>query len=202
MAKSRFVRNIDGQEIDFEKDDLLEKQTYESANLIRRLCAYIIDIVLMIALWYIFIQFIFNFFGPIDSFVENFNPTDEDLLDLLRYNEFVELFWSLILNLYLTWILVHLVYFTLIPAIIGDGRTVGKMLAGIGVVHLETLEEITPTRLMLREFVGRLLLENFLILPIIASMIVSFVRKDGRSIHDLVAKTIVIKLDLYRLEDA
>lgn len=202
MPERRFVRNIDGQEIDFEKDDLLEKLTFESANLIRRLCAYAIDLILIIAIWYIFVQFIFNFFGPIDSFVENFIPTEDALVDLLKYNEFVDLFWKLILNLYLTAILVHLVYFTLIPAILGDGRTVGKLLAGIGVVHLETLEELSPTRLMFREFVGRLLIQHVFILPIIASMIVSIVRKDGRGIHDLVAKTIVIKLDLYRIEEA
>lgn len=201
MPERRFVRNIDGQEIDFEKDDLLEKLTYESANLIRRLCAYVIDVILMIAIWYIVVQYILNIFGPIDAFVETFNPTDENLVDLLKYNEFVNLFWRLLLNLYLTWLSIHLLYFTITPAILGDGRTIGKMLAGIGVVHLESLEEITPTRLILREFVGRLLIENLFILPMIATMIVSVFRKDGRSIHDLISKTIVIKLDLYRLEN-
>lgn len=201
MPERRFVRNIDGQEIDFEKDDLLEKLTYESANLIRRLCAYVIDVILMIAIWYIVVQYILNIFGPIDAFVETFNPTDENLVDLLKYNEFVNLFWRWLLNLYLTWLSIHLLYFTITPAILGDGRTIGKMLAGIGVVHLESLEEITPTRLILREFVGRLLIENLFILPMIATMIVSVFRKDGRSIHDLISKTIVIKLDLYRLEN-
>lgn len=202
MAKSRFVRNIDGQEIDFEKDDLLEKQTYESANLIRRLCAYAIDVVLMISIWYIFIEFVFNLFGPIDAFVTSFDPSEQDLEDLVKYTQFVELFWRLIFHLYLTWISANLIYFTVVPAILGDGRTVGKMLAGIGVVHVDTLVETTPTRLMLREFVGRTLLEHVLIIPSIASIILAIVRDDGRTLHDLIAKTVVIKLDLYRLEDA
>lgn len=202
MAEHRFVRNFDGEEIDFEKDDLLEKQTYESANLIRRICAYAIDLAIMISIWFIFIEFVFNFFGPIDQFVKNFNPSDTDLTDLIMYEEFVELFWRLVLNLYLTWLLVQLVYYTIVPALIGEGRSVGKMLAGIGVVHLETLEELSPSRLMLREFVGRLLLENLLIVPIVASCLVSFFRDDGRTIHDLISKSVVIKLDLYRLEDA
>lgn len=201
MAKSRFVRNIDGQEIDFEKDDLLEKQTYESANLIRRLCAYAIDVVLMICIWYIFIEFVFNLFGPIDAFVQSFDPSDQNLEDLIQYTQFVELFWRLIFHLFLTWIGVNLVYFTLVPAIIGDGRTVGKMLAGIGVVHLETLEEVSPTRLILREFVGRTLIEHVFIIPTLVSIIFAVVRDDGKMIHDLIAKTVVIKLDLYRLED-
>src|SRR5690554_7129343 len=78
----------------------------------------------------------------------------------------VDLFWKLMLNIYLTWIVTILIYYTLVPAIIGKGRTLGKLLAGIGTVDLNTLDEVSPSKLILREFVGRVLIEYILIIPL------------------------------------
>lgn len=191
--------NIDGELIDLEQDDLASKLVFETATFRRRFMAYLIDIVLVISICFIGIA-IFKVFKDIDHFMEVFEATDSDLTDILKYKELRDLFWKLMFNIYLIWLGSNLLYFTLVPAIIGDGRTIGKMLAGIGVVDLATLEEISPSRLMLREFIGRTLIENVLIIPFIVSIIISFVREDSRSLHDLIAKTVVIRFDLYKLK--
>ena len=97
-------------------------------------------------------------------------------------------------------IFAKLAYYTFVPAIIGDGKTLGKLICGIGVVNVKTLNEITPTRLILREFVGGILVETLLIVPVIVSGIIAMVRDDSRCLHDLIAGTVVIKTDLYNLD--
>ncbi|NLH54225.1 MAG: RDD family protein, partial [Acholeplasmataceae bacterium] len=64
-------------------------------------------------------------------------------------------------------------------------------------VNRSNLEEASASRLIFREFVGRGLLETMLILPHIASMFLVLFRKDSRSLHDLLAGTVVIKFDLH-----
>lgn len=198
--EKKIIRNIDGEEIDFYKDDLKEKLTFETAGFARRLFAYLLDFILIIAIWFIFSMFVFDFFKEVDEFITNFPATDEALQDPENFRIFSELMWKLVLNLILTYLAVQLVYFTLVPALLGDGRTLGKMLAGIGVIDIRTVNEVSPSRLFLREFLCRTLLETLLILPGIVSFIIALVRDDSRSLHDLLSKTAVIKLDLYNLE--
>lgn len=192
----KVTRNIDGEIIDYSKDDLYEKLTFETASIGRRLAAYLIDAVIIIGLLYLVSILLFN---PIDTFVQYLGTNPADFEDPAEYEKLVQLFYRLILNIGIAWFAIRLVYFTLVPAIIGDGRTVGKLIAGIGVVDIQTLEEISPTRLMLRELIGRNIIETLLIIPGIVSIVVSLVRKDSRGIRDLMAKTVVIKLDLYNL---
>ena len=61
IEKRNIVHNIDGEEIDLLKDDLAEKLTYESANFIRRMIAFIIDTLIIIAIWYLSLK-IFKIF--------------------------------------------------------------------------------------------------------------------------------------------
>ena len=75
---------------------------------------------------------------------------------------------------------VQTVYFTFVPAIIGCGQTIGKLLAGIGVVDARTLNELKPIQLIFREFVCRTLLETVLIIPLIISVCISFFRDDSK----------------------
>ncbi|MGI6359578.1 MAG: RDD family protein [Acholeplasmatales bacterium] len=180
-----------------EKEKKYEEITYETASIARRMAAYLIDGLIIIAILYIISIFLFM---EIDAFVATLGTNEQDFEDLVKYEKFVRLFYKLILNIFISWILTRLVYFTLIPAIIGNGRTVGKLVTGIGVVDLNTLEEISPSKLMLREAVGRILVETILIIPGIISMIIPFFRDDSRTIRDLIAKTVVIRLDFYNLK--
>lgn len=195
--KKRIVHNIDGEEIDLLQDDLAQKLTYESANFIRRMLAYLIDLLLVIVIWYLCSNI---FLKEIDKFMETLGKLEEDFVDRELYLQLRDLVWKLFLNLYLAWIGAKAVYFTLVPAIIGDGRTIGKMVAGIGAVNAKTLEEASPSRLVLREIVGRCLIETLFIIPMIVSVFLAFFRKDSKSLHDLISKTVVIKFDLYKVE--
>lgn len=194
---SNFKKNIDGDLVDFNNDDLVDKLTFESANFIRRMIAYLIDLLLIIVVWYMFTS---KFYTEINLFVETLGDEVDDFYNYLLYQEFRDLFWRLLMNLYLVWFAVQTVYFMLVPALLGDGRTVGKMLAGIGTVDAKTLDEASPTKLFIREFVVRGLLEFVLIIPGIVSVFIAFFREDSKSLHDIIAKTVVIKLDLYDLK--
>jgi uncharacterized RDD family membrane protein YckC len=77
---------------------------------------------------------------------------------------------------------------------------VGKLLAGIGVVDAMTLNELKPIKLIFREFVCRTLLETVLIIPLIISIGLSFFRDDSKSLHDILSKSVVIKMDMYNVE--
>lgn len=191
------VYNIDGQEIDFKDYNIQEKITYESANVIRRLCAFFVDILIVICIWYLMSISTFN---EIDVYVKNLgiNPDDFTNPDVLL--EFGRLYHQTIVKLFLFFYFAQTIYFTLTPAIIGSGKTIGKWIAGIGVVHAKTLNELSPSRLILREFVCRTLLETVLIVPTIVSCIIALVREDSKSLHDLLSKSVVIRTDLYEVE--
>ena len=195
--KKKVMRNIDGEIIDFGVDDLKEKLTFESANFIRRGLAFVIDLLLMIVIWYLVTL---GLFKKVDVFVANLGVDETDFLSLAKYEEFRDLIWKLFMNVFLIWIGIKIAYFTLFPAIIGEGRSLGKLLAGIGVVDSVTLEEIQPLRLVLREVVGRGIFETLLVIPWLVSFIIAFVRPDSKCLHDFIAKTVVIKLDLYNVE--
>lgn len=196
-SKTNKTYNIDGEEIDLSKDDLMEKVTFETANLIRRLCAFFLDSLLIIGIWYLCTRKIFI---DMENFVANLGINENDFLDNLKYQEFVEKLIGLIVKTIIIFIFVQTIYYTLIPAIIGQGRTLGKLAAGIGCVSYKTLEEASPKRLILREFVVRGLIETLFVIPLIISFIIAFIRKDSRSLHDILSGTVVIKLDLYDIE--
>jgi len=180
-------------------EELILKQTFETATFTRRTMSFILDTLIIIALTYLAIV-VFKLFQDLDKFFELFEATQNDIENRELYLEMVDLFWKLMLNIYLTWIVTILIYYTLVPAIIGKGRTLGKLLAGIGTVDLNTLDEVSPSKLILREFVGRVLIEYILIIPLFVSIIISFIREDSRSIHDLIANTVVIRFDLYDMK--
>lgn len=191
------IRNIDGEIIDFTKDDLYEKLTFESANFIRRMISYLIDIVLIIVIWYLCSK---HFYNEVDDFIKSIGLNENDFTNVELLKQFRDLIGQLYLKLFLMFIFVKTLYFTLIPAIIGNGQSIGKLVSGIGVVDGKTLEEISPTRLIFREFVCRGLVETLFILPGIISFFIAFFRDDSRSLHDIMANTVVIKLDLYDID--
>jgi uncharacterized RDD family membrane protein YckC len=80
-----------------------------------------------------------------------------------------------------------------LPAVIGNGKTIGKLLLRISLVDASTLEEMSPSRLMLREFVGRTLVETLLIVPGIVSLFMVLFSKDGKSLRDRLANTIIVQ---------
>ncbi len=195
--KTKKIYNIDGEEINFDDYNIQEKITYESANFIRRMCAFFLDFLLVICIWYLMS---ITTFQEIDVYVENLgvNPGDFTNSDVLL--EFARLYNQTIVKLFLFFYFAQTLYFTLLPAILGSGKTIGKWIAGIGVVNAKTLNELTPTRLIFREFICRTIIETIPIIPLIVSIIISFVRDDSKSLHDLISGSVVIRTDLYDVE--
>ena len=189
--------NIDGQEIDFSDYNIQEKITYESANFIRRLCAFAGDMLIIVCIWYLCSISTFN---KLNDFVAGLGIDPGDFTNPEVLLNFARLYHQSIVKLIFIFYFVQTVYFTFVPALIGCGRTVGKLLAGIGVVDARTLNELKPIRLIFREFICRTLLETVLILPLLVSVCISFFRDDSKSLHDILSGSVVIKMDLYNVE--
>lgn len=197
VNKKVVMHNFDGEEVDFSDLNLQEKLTYESANFIRRLIAFFVDSLFVIMIWYLCS---ITTFKQIDEFVANLGINPDDFTNPEVLKEFARLYHQTIVKLYMFFIFAKLAYYTFVPAIIGDGKTLGKLICGIGVVNVKTLNEVTPTRLILREFVGGILVETLLIVPTIVSGIIALIREDSRCLHDLIGGTVVIKTDLYNVD--
>lgn len=193
----KVLYNIDGEEIDFSNYNIQEKITYESANFIRRLCAFFLDFLLIVCIWYFMSK---TTFDKLDTFVENLGINSDDFTNPDVLLEFARLYNKSIVKLFLFFYFAQTLYFTLVPAIIGSGKTIGKWIAGIGVVNAKTLNELTPSRLIFREFICRTLLETVLLVPLIISGIISLIRDDSKSLHDIISGSVVIRTDLYDIE--
>ena len=189
--------NIDGQEIDFSDYNIQEKITYESANFIRRLCAFMGDILIIICIWYLCSISTFN---RLNDFVSQLGIDPSDFVNPQVLLDFARLYHQSIIKLIFIFYFVQTVYFTFVPALIGSGQTIGKLLAGIGVVDARTLNELKPIRLIFREFICRTLLETVLIIPLLISICLSFFRDDSKSLHDILSGSVVIRTEMYNVE--
>ena len=68
-----------------------------------------------------------------------------------------------------------------------------KLLFRLSLVDQETGQELSPSRLVLREFVGRSLVEMLLVLPGVVSLGMVLLSSEGRSLRDRIAAAIVIE---------
>ena len=93
----------------------------------------------------------------------------------------------------LKWLFCQTLYFCILPAILGNGKTLGKLLLRISLLDAGTLDEMSPSRLMLREFVGRTLLETLLVVPGVVSLFMVLFSKNGKSLRDRLANTVTVQ---------
>lgn len=162
---------------------------YEVATLGRRFGAFVIDYLIIFLIWYAITKTNLN---EVNTLMETLDPDIEGSLDI-----FVQAIFKLYVAFIFKWIAVNTIMYTIFPAIFGDGRTIGKLIFGICVVDSSTFKEISPSRLILREFVIRNVLETILIIPTIISIFLVLFHKESKSIHDQMAKTIVIRKSYY-----
>ena len=156
-----------------------------------------LDMLIVVCVWYICSISTFN---RLNDYVAQLGINPSDFTNPQVLLEFARLYHQSIIKLIFIFYFVQTVYFTFVPAIIGCGQTIGKLLAGIGVVDARTLNELKPIQLIFREFVCRTLLETVLIIPLIISVCISFFRDDSKSLHDILSKSVVIKMDMYNVE--
>ncbi|HRT68968.1 MAG TPA: RDD family protein [Bacilli bacterium] len=161
----------------------MEKK-FEIAPFSHRLGAYFIDFLIVLLFWYVVT---IKDLDKVDKLLETINLEQQESLEI-----FIEGIFKLYVSFILKWLFIQTVYYTLLPSIIGRGKTLGKLLFGISMVDRSNLKEISPSRLILREFIARGLIETILIIPFFISMVLVCIR-ETRAIHDYIGKTIVIK---------
>lgn len=151
----------------------------------KRLAAFLLDFVLVFMLWYFMTKADLK---QVDSLMETLDPAVEGTLDV-----FIQALFQMLTAFLLKWLFCQTLYFCILPAILGNGKTLGKLLLRISLLDAGTLDEMSPSRLMLRELVGRTLLETVLIIPGIVSLFMVLFSKNGKSLRDRLANTITVQ---------
>lgn len=158
---------------------------YELASIKRRFGALVIDYLIIFLIWYVVT---IKDLSKVNDLMNILDPEVPGSLDIL-----VEAIFKLYVSFIFKWIAVSTVMYTFFPAIFGNGKTLGKLLFGISVISDVDLNEISPSKLILREFVLRNIVESLLVIPTIISIFMVIFRKDSKSIHDLLSHTIVVR---------
>lgn len=151
----------------------------------KRLAAFLLDFVLVFMLWYFMTK---GNLKQVDTLMETLDPAVDGALDV-----FVQALFQMLTAFLLKWLFCQTLYFCILPAILGNGKTLGKWLLRISLLDAGTLDEMSPSRLMLRELVGRTLLETLLIIPGIVSLFMILFSKNGKSLRDRLANTITVQ---------
>lgn len=151
----------------------------------KRVTAVFVDLIVVFLAWYFLTAKDLN---KVNALMQELDPAVPGALDV-----FAEALFRMFTAFLLKWLFCQAAYFCLLPAVLGNGKTLGKLLLRISLLDRKTLEEMSPSRLMLREFVGRTLVETLLVLPGIVSMVMTAVSKDGSSLRDRIAGTIVVQ---------
>ena len=151
----------------------------------KRLAAFLLDFVLVFMLWYFMTK---GNLKQVDTLMETLDPAVDGALDV-----FVQALFQMLTAFLLKWLFCQTLYFCILPAILGNGKTLGKLLLRTSLLDARTLDEMSPSRLMLRELVGRTLLETVLIIPGIVSLFMVLFSKNGKSLRDRLANTITVQ---------
>ena len=151
----------------------------------KRLAAFLVDFILILLLWYLMTM---KDLKRVDTLLESLDPLTEGALDRLA-----ESIFKMVTAFLLKWLFYQSLYFCILPAVLGNGKTVGKLLFRLSLLDVVSLEEMTPSRLVLREFVGRTLVETLLVLPGIVSLFMLLLSEDGKSLRDRLAGTVVVQ---------
>lgn len=151
----------------------------------KRLAAFLLDFVLVFMLWYFMTK---GNLKQVDTLMETLDPAVDGALDV-----FVQALFQMLTAFLLKWLFCQTLYFCILPAMLGNGKTLGKLLLRISLLDAGTLDEMSPSRLMLRELVGRTLLETVLIIPGIVSLFMVLFSKNGKSLRDRLANTITVQ---------
>lgn len=151
----------------------------------KRLAAFLLDFVLVFMLWYFMTK---GNLKQVDTLMETLDPAVDGALDV-----FVQALFRMLTAFLLKWLFCQTLYFCILPAILGNGKTLGKLLLRISLLDAGILDEMSPSRLMLRELVGRTLLETVLIIPGIVSLFMVLFSKNGKSLRDRLANTITVQ---------
>lgn len=163
-----------------------------AAPKIKRLGSWIIDGGIVFLIWYMLTS---GDLEKVNTLLATLDPAQAGTLDT-----FAQSLFQMLTKFLLKWLFCQTLYYCFVPALFGRGKTIGKLLFRISLVDRRTWREMSPSRLILREFVGRGLVETLLILPGVVSLGMILFSVDGRSLRDRMAGTAVIEDTSYLIE--
>lgn len=163
-----------------------------AAPKMKRLGSWIIDGGIVFLLWYMLTS---GDLEKVNALLAGLDPARAGALDV-----FAQALFQMLTKFLLKLLFCQTLYYCFVPALLGRGKTIGKLLFRISLVDRRTWGEMSPSRLILREFVGRGLVETLLILPGAVSLGMVLFSADGRSLRDRMARTAVIEDTSYLIE--
>ncbi len=165
--------------------------TYLTAPNSKRIGAIIIDLLIVFFLWYLLT---IKDLEKVTELLKVLDPNEAGANDI-----FAKAIFQMVVAFVLKMVFCQTLYFCLLPALIGRGKTLGKLIFGLSMVDSVTLKEISVGKLILREFVCRALIENLFIIPAIVSAIMAL--STTKAIHDKIAGTVVVSDTTFIYED-
>ncbi|MDY4675732.1 MAG: RDD family protein [Candidatus Borkfalkiaceae bacterium] len=161
----------------------MEEVTF--APKIKRFGAYIIDFFILFVFWYLLTK---KDLEKVNVLLETLDPDAVGAADIFA-EAIIKLYVSFIFKL----MFVEVLYYCLVPAVLGKGRTVGKLIFKINLVSRDTGEELSVPRLFLRELLGRAIIETLFVIPLFVSMFMLLFTEDGKTIRDLLGRSITVE---------
>lgn len=161
----------------------MEEVTF--APKIKRFGAYIIDFFILFVFWYLSTK---KDLEKVNVLLETLDPDAVGAADIFA-EAIIKLYVSFIFKL----MFVEVLYYCLVPAVLGKGRTVGKLIFKINLVSRDTGEELSVPRLFLRELLGRAIIETLFVIPLFVSMFMLLFTEDGKTIRDLLGRSITVE---------
>ena len=145
-----------------------------------RLGAGMIDVLFIFLIWYWITQ---KDLAKVDELLQYLDPAVEGTADI-----FSQAIMQMLVKYLFKYIVVSLCWRCILPAILGNGKTLGKLIFRLSMVDKSKLTEISASRLLLREL-ARLFAE-ILVVPMLVSVVLYFCKKD--LLHDRIVKTTVV----------
>lgn len=161
----------------------MEEVTF--APKIKRFGAYIIDFFILFVFWYLLTK---KDLEKVNVLLETLDPDAVGAADIFA-EAIIKLYVSFIFKL----MFVEVLYYCLVPAVLGKGRTVGKLIFKINLVSRDTGEELSVPRLFLRELLGRAIIETLFVIPLFVSMFMLLFTEDDKTIRDLLGRSITVE---------
>ncbi len=110
---------------------------------------------------------------------------------------------------YISLIIAVTILYLVLPLILKNGQTLGKKMMGLKVVNKKDGSRVNFVTVIIRFFAFAVLefflsiTLNIFYLPIIISLVIMIVNKQGQSLHDLLARTVVVDIEIQKyLEEA
>ena len=161
----------------------MEEVTF--APKIKRFGAFIIDFFIFFIFWYLLTK---KDLEKVNILLKTLDPDAVGAADIFA-EAIIKLYVSFIFKL----MFVEVLYYCLVPAILGKGRTVGKLIFKINLVSRDTGEELSVPRLFLRELLGRAVIETLFVIPFFVSLFMLLFSEEGKTIRDLLGRSITVE---------